>query len=394
MRNVDQPLLTSNSVNSEPPADQQPDWPDRGLAAKVRDEVGQLPPLVAPDEVDALAELLAEVAAGRARVVQAGDCAEDPAECTPHHLAPKADMLWSLADRVAGATGQPVVPVGRIAGQFAKPRSASHERIGAIDLPVYRGSLVNGPEPDAASRCPDPLRMLAGYQASAQAMRFLATAGTGTGRRVWTSHEALILDYESALVRHDGDGRRYLTSTHWPWLGDRTRHLDGPHVAFLAAVRNPLACKVGPGTDAAELVALCDRLDPRRQPGRLTLIARLGADAVADRLPPLARAVRLAGHPVIWLCDPMHGNTVRAADGRKTRLVRTVLREVAVFQEVLTSLGVAPGGLHLETTPAAVDECVTDQSQLDRVGLAGYTTLCDPRLNPEQAETVVSAWRS
>ncbi|MEV4627336.1 3-deoxy-7-phosphoheptulonate synthase [Micromonospora sp. NPDC049523] len=386
--------MTSNPGESGPPADQQPDWPDQALTAKVRDELAHLPPLVTPDEVDTLSALLAEVAADRARVVQAGDCAEDPAECVPQHLAPKVDLLRSLADRVAAGTSRLVVPVGRIAGQFAKPRSASHERIGAQDLPVYRGSLVNGPEPDPVSRAHDPLRMLAGYQASAHAMRFLSTAGTPATGRVWTSHEALVLDYESSLVRHDPAGHRYLTSTHWPWLGDRTRRLDGPHVTLFASVRNPLACKVGPGTGVTELVALCDRLDPARRPGRLTLIARLGADAVADRLPQLVRAVRAAGHPVVWLCDPMHGNTIRAPGGRKTRLVHTVLRELVQFQQVVTEVGAVPGGLHLETTPTPVEECVADASALDRVGVAGYTTLCDPRLNAEQADTAVSAWRS
>jgi 3-deoxy-7-phosphoheptulonate synthase len=209
---------------------------------------------------------------------------------------------------------------------------------------------------------------------------------------VWTSHEALLLDYEVPLVRSDETGRRYLASTHWPWIGYRTNQLDGAHVALLASVANPVASKVGPGMSTDELLALCERLDPDREPGRLTLIARMGAEAVAEQLPAMAAAVRAAGHPVIWLSDPMHGNTVTAPEGRKTRLVETVLREVKEFQNAIADAGAVVGGLHLETTPDDVTECAHDEHSLESVG-DRYTTLCDPRLNPAQALEVAAAWQ-
>jgi 3-deoxy-7-phosphoheptulonate synthase len=209
---------------------------------------------------------------------------------------------------------------------------------------------------------------------------------------VWTSHEALILDYELPMVRRAEDGRTLLTSTHWPWIGERTRQLDGAHVNLLATVDNPVACKIGPAVTAAEVVALCDRLDPHREPGRLTFIARLGAPLVTERLPRLVAAARSSGHPVIWMCDPMHGNTTTTPSGHKTRLVRAVQQEVRDFRAAVVSEGGVPGGLHLETTPTAVHECVSDESEIGRVGTGRYTTLCDPRLNLDQALAVVSAW--
>jgi 3-deoxy-7-phosphoheptulonate synthase len=208
---------------------------------------------------------------------------------------------------------------------------------------------------------------------------------------VWTSHEALLLDYEIPMLRRDEEGRLALASTHWPWIGERTRQIDGAHVALLADVVNPVACKVGPRLQAAELLALCERLDPRREPGRLTLIARMGADVLADLLPPLVWAVRAAGHPVIWLIDPMHANTVTTSDGVKTRFVDTLIREVRAFQIAVRAAGGIAGGIHLETTPDDVTECVCAEFGIERIG-EKYTTLCDPRLNPRQAISVVSAW--
>ncbi|HLJ98555.1 MAG TPA: 3-deoxy-7-phosphoheptulonate synthase, partial [Streptosporangiaceae bacterium] len=220
-------------------------------------------------------------------------------------------------------------------------------------------------------------------------------AGHGQEQRieppVWTSHEALLLDYELPMIRDLGGGQRWLSSTHWPWIGERTRQVDGAHVAMLAEVINPVACKVGPGIDAAEIVALCDRLDPQYEPGALTLVARMGADLVADRLPPLVEAVCRSGHPVIWLCDPMHGNTIAAPDGRKARLVEDVAREVREFRRAVAAGGGVAGGLHLETCPEEVTECVADAWALRETPRLS-TSLCDPRLNPAQAISVVSAW--
>lgn len=374
---------------------QQPSWEDEEQVLRVRKELAALPALVEAEDVRTLRSVLARVAAGKAHVVQAGDCAEDPAECTPGHVARKAGLLSMLAGQLEMTTGLPVVRVGRIAGQFAKPRSRPTERVGDRELPVYRGHMVNSPEPDPVLRRPDPERLLAGYRAARVAMSCLgwldAPGRNRVGAPVWTSHEALLLDYEVPMLRRQPDGKLLLASTHWPWIGERTRRPDGAHVALLSEVVNPVACKVGPGMTVDELLALCERLDPRREEGRLTLIARMGAGTVADRLPPLVAAVREAGHPVIWLTDPMHGNTVKVHGGLKTRFVETVEREVMAFHHAVTSAGGIAGGLHLETTPDDVTECVSDPSAVECVGSV-YTTFCDPRLNPGQAISVVTAW--
>jgi 3-deoxy-7-phosphoheptulonate synthase len=367
------------------PAAQQPDWGAPELVAQVRDELAGLPGLVTGHDVDALRAALAEVAAGRALVLQAGDCAEDPAESTPGHLARKTGLLDTLAGVLKTAARTPVVRVGRIAGQYAKPRSADTEVVGGVELPVYRGHMVNDPEPDAAARRPDPKRILHGYWAAREAVDALRP--TAFEAPLWTSHEALLLDYEEPMLRPGPGGRLLLSSTHWPWIGDRTRQPGGAHVAMLAAVVNPVACKVGPTTTVDELLDVVARLDPRREPGRLTLIARMGADRVATGLPPLVAAVRATGRRVVWLCDPMHGNTITVR-GRKTRLLATVVREVELFQRAVATAGGVAGGLHLEVTPSAVTECVSDLS--DHVD--AYTTFCDPRLNPAQAIAVVRAW--
>lgn len=364
------------------PATQQPPWPDRRARA-FRARLTRLDGLVTPAEVAALRAELAEVATGRRLVLQAGDCAEPFAECGPRHVFPKA----ALIDRLAAALGGddlPVVRVGRLGGQFAKPRSHPTEVVDGVELPVYRGDLVNAPQPDARARRADPARLVAGYHAARSVTEFLRRHQP----RLRTSHEALVLDYELPMVRLDERGVPLLTSTHWPWVGDRTRDVHGAHVRLLASVANPVACKVGPGTRPDELRALCDRLDPEREPGRLTLIARLGADRVSALLPPLVAAVRAAGHPVIWLCDPLHGNTVTTADGRKARLVEAVVREVADFRATVHVAGGVAGGLHLETTPDEVEECGWDD-----VPTGPYLSLCDPRLNPGQALAVIAAWR-
>ncbi|WDV51790.1 3-deoxy-7-phosphoheptulonate synthase [Streptomyces coeruleorubidus] len=374
----------------------QPDWEDPSQVERVRKELAARSPLVAGDDIRRFKSLLAQVAAGQAHVIQAGDCAEDPAECTAEHVARKAAVLDLLAGAMRLITRKPVLRVGRIAGQYAKPRSQPTEMVDGVELPVYRGHMVNSPEPDPDSRRPDPLRLLTGYMSARDVMGHLGWQPGGSARfgidpPVWTSHEALLLDYEVPMLRRDEGGRLLLTSTHWPWVGERTREVDGAHVALLAEVDNPVASKVGPRMAVDELLALCERLDPNREPGRLTLIARMGADAVADALPPLVTAVREAGHPVIWLTDPMHGNTVKTRDGVKTRFVETVEREVVAFHRAVTSAGGIAGGLHLETTPHAVTECVADESATDCAG-SHYTTFCDPRLNPGQAVSVVSAW--
>jgi len=376
---------------------QQPEWSDLSQLARVDEALAARPTLVQPDDVAAMRTLLGTVAAGRALVIQAGDCAEDPQECRPEHVTRKAAVLDLLAGALGLMTGKPVLRAGRIAGQFTKPRSAASEIVDGVELPSFRGHMVNSPEADAESRRADPLRILTGYMAASDVIDHLGWRERFAGRdvltpAVWTSHEALLLDYEVPMLRTDEQGRLFLGSTHWPWIGERTRQIDGAHVAMLAQVVNPVACKVGPGMEPEELLALCERLDPWRDPGKLTLIARMGAGHVADRLPRLVQAVREAGYPAIWLTDPMHGNTVTAPSGHKTRLVETIALEVSRFVTAVRQAGGVPGGLHLETTPDDVTECATGRDGLDRVG-ERYTSLCDPRLTPRQALTVISAFR-
>lgn len=377
------------------PARHQPRWDDAGEVRRVRRELARRAPLVRAEDVLRLSRALACVARGEAHVLQAGDCAEDPAERTAHCVARKTGLLEKLAGVLTAGTGKPVVRVGRIAGQFGKPRSRPVERIGHRTLPVYQGHMVNGPEFDPASRRPDPRRLIGGYEAAGEIMRRLprpSRSGTsGSQAPVWSSHEALLLDYELPLVRDTAGGRLLLSSTHWPWVGERTRQVDGAHVALLASVTNPVACKIGPQTTTAELRALCARLDPERVPGRLTLIARMGAKAVSDRLPPLVEAARVEGHPVIWLTDPMHANTGATPGGSKTRSVRDIVQELQEFQSAVSAADGVAGGLHLETTPDDVRECIWEPGEPALPG-SGYTSLCDPRLNPRQAIAVVSAW--
>ncbi|OIJ89809.1 phospho-2-dehydro-3-deoxyheptonate aldolase [Streptomyces colonosanans] len=375
---------------------QQPEWNDRFQLGRVREALATRPALAEPDDVAALRTLLGAVAAGKAMVVQSGDCAEDPEECGPEQVARKVAVLDLLAGTLGLITGKPVLRVGRIAGQFAKPRSRLTEVVDGVELPVFRGHMVNASEVDTESRRCDPLRILTCYMAASDVVAHLGWRERAAGRhavgpQVWTSHEMLLLDYELPMLRTDEQGRLFLGSTHWPWIGERTRQVDGAHVAMLVQVANPVACKVGPTMEPDELVALCERLDAWRNPGKLTLIARMGADNVADRLPRLVEAARKAGHRAIWLCDPVHGNTVTAPSGHKTRLVETVALEVSRFVTAVREAGGVPGGLHLETTPNDVTECATTEADLASVG-ERYTSFCDPRLTPAQAVSVVSAW--
>lgn len=388
-------MLNSELAHIESlPALQQPDWQGHPVRERVRRELSVLPPLVETADVTQLHDHLRAVAEGHAQVVQAGDCAEDWAENGRVDVARKAAVLDLLAGVMRVNVGMPVVRVGRLAGQYAKPRSKPTETVQGVELPVFRGHMVNDPNPDPVLRRPDPRRLLTGHKAAREVMEHLGWAAGAPRAQapVWTSHEALLLDYELPLTRRQDDGSLLLTSTHWPWIGERTRQVNGAHVALLAAVRNPVACKVGPAMTPGELLRLCERLDPDRVPGRLTLIARMGAGTAPGVLPALVTAVRGAGHPAIWLSDPMHGNTEAGPDGLKTRFVQAVVREVEEFQESVAPAGGIAGGLHLETTPDEVTECVTDRTFLNSVG-DKYTSFCDPRLNPRQAVEVASAWR-
>jgi len=364
------------------------DWPAQADLASVATELGRRPPLVAAADCRSLRDRLTEVAAGRGFLVQAGDCAELFDEVSAHTTTRKAAQLAELADLVEARSGLPAVSVGRIAGQFAKPRSHQTETgPGDLELPVYRGDAVNGAAATPAARRPDPRRMLTAYDKSAVVLGHLA----GSYPTVYASHEALLLPYETALLRTDAaTGSRYGSSAHLLWVGERTRQPDGPWVELLAEVANPVAVKLGPTATPADVTALLRRLNPAGEPGRLVFIARIGADRVADVLPDLVAAAGTA-QPV-WICDPMHGNTVRHPDGRKTRALADILADVSGFVRVLRGAGGHPGGIHLETSPDDVTECVGSRADIAGASLPRYWTGCDPRLNPGQARAVVAAF--
>lgn len=376
---------------SDRPAAQQPDWADDPALPAVREALASVSALVTAHETDALGAALAGVARGGGQLLQLGDCAESFDECTPAHVAAKLDVLEATARRLARRVGAPVVPVGRIGGQFAKPRSLPTEVHDGVVLPAFRGHLINSEVPDPVARRADPLRMLRGCAASAEVLGGVRERAAAGGSGIWASHEALVLDYERSLVRTErATGKRYLTSTHLPWIGDRTRQPGFGHVQLLAEVANPVACKIGPTATADEVVALCACLDPDRIPGRLVLILRLGVDAVDRVLPAVATAVRRAGHPVVWLSDPMHGNTVRTRSGGKTRRLTDIVDEAVRVRRVLEALGLHAGGLHVEVAATDVLECVDDGE--DRADALRSTSLCDPRLAPRQAWALVDAW--
>lgn len=409
----------------ELPAAQQPQWPDPAELARVEAELAELPPLVVPHEVDTLRARLAAVAQGQAFLLQGGDCAETFAANSAQGVRDKVRTLLAMAVVLTYAASLPVVKVGRWAGQYAKPRSAD---LDASGLPSYRGDAVNGLA--AADRTPDPQRMVRMYQACAVTLNLLRALATGgeadlravhdwnkdfvrtspAGRRydrlardidralafmaacgvddeavhaveLYASHEMLLLPYESALTR---DG--YDLSAHMVWIGERTRGLSDGHVAFARELRNPLGVKLGPATSPEDAVALADALDPDHAPGRLTFITRMGAGLIEDRLPPLIEKVRASGHPVIWSCDPMHGNTRTSSTGVKTRHFDDVLAEVHGFFAVHGALGTHPGGLHVELTGEDVTECLGGGANLAEADLASrYETACDPRLNTGQS---------
>lgn len=399
----------------------QPDWPDSCELTGARLRLASAPPLTTPEDVRSVRRALAEVASGRAYVLQGGDCAEPFGVAARRGALAKDNVLGALSERISHALDVPVLAIARLAGQFAKPRSEPTEVIKGEEMATFRGLAVNSPDPNRAQRVPDARRMVAGYHAARAVLselrglarrrapaligESLGSAGDRYGRThrdgdlrwrhngVWTSHEALLLDYEEALVRRDpGTGAWYLGSTHFPWIGERTRATDGAHVAFLAGIANPIGCKIGPGATPKDVVALCARLDPHREPGRLTLICRLGADRVRTLLPPLVHAVRDAGHPVVWMCDPMHGNTRITAAGVKTRHLDDITGEAAAFHETLRDLDQWPGGLHLELAGEDVTECLGGSRVPDEAALTRrYTSLCDPRLNNEQALLMVES---
>ena len=374
----------------------QPVWPFPDDVDVVCARLATKPPIAHLTEVTRLRKELESVASGTVLVLQAGDCSEDPGETSAVLVSRKRAMLEQLSSTLEARAGVPVLTVGRIAGQFAKPRSNSHEVIDGLEVETYRGHMVNAPEPDAVARTPNIRRLLHCYEAAHSVSRQL---GWGRAHRkgvpqnpdIWTSHEALVVSYEEPLLRRHLNGQRWLSSTHWPWVGDRTRHPDGFHVQMLASIVNPVASKIGPKATDEDVISLCEALDPQREPGRLTLISRLGAGLVRERLPHLVRAVRNAGHPVIWLCDPMHGNTKSRSSGHKVRLLGDMQSEIEGFHDVVTRGGGVAGGLHLEATADDVTECVGDPAQLGDPP-ERYTSLCDPRVDSGQAATLIGSW--
>ena len=416
-----------------------PSYDDAGALAEAEATLERCPPLVFAGEARALKADLAEVAAGNAFLLQGGDCAESFAEFHADNIRDTFRVLLQMAVVLTFAGKKPVVKVGRMAGQFAKPRSAATETQGTQTLPSYFGDIVNGIEFDAATRTNDPARMVRAYSQAAATLNLLRAFATGgyanlrqvhqwtldfMGRSPWadrfadvadrigeamdfmqacgvdpasvpqlqatsfyTSHEALLLPYEQALTRRDSlTGDWYDTSAHMVWIGDRTRFEGSAHIEFARGIGNPLGIKCGPSLEPDELIRLLDTLNPAREPGRITLIARFGHDKVERGLPPLVRAVKREGHPVVWSCDPMHGNVVKAASGYKTRPFDRILAEARGFFAVHRAEGTHPGGVHVEMTGQDVTECtggavaITDEGLSDR-----YHTHCDPRLNAAQS---------
>ncbi|MCO4758204.1 MAG: 3-deoxy-7-phosphoheptulonate synthase class II [Oceanospirillaceae bacterium] len=429
---------TPNSWRNHPIV-QQPDYPDQAALKQVEQTLTEMPPLVFAGEIRALQSQLAEVANGNAFLLQGGDCAESFAEFNANKIRDTFQVMLQMAVVLTFAGSCPVVKIGRMAGQFAKPRSTGMETSNGIELPSYRGDIVNDINFTAGSRAPDPERLLQAYHQSAstlnllrafaqggfadlnqvhqwnlgfvkksplgekyqhlagqidQALAFMDACGLNAGTTpqihetsLYTSHEALLLGYEEALTRQDSiTNQWYDCSAHMLWIGDRTRQTDHAHVEFLRGVQNPIGVKVGPSTSREDLIRLIDILNPDNTPGRLTLIARMGAENIETMLPPLVRAVKEEGRNVVWSSDPMHGNTIKASSGYKTRSVDSILKEMKGFFQVHRAEGTYAGGVHFEMTGQNVTECIGGAYQITEEGLADrYHTHCDPRLNGEQA---------
>jgi 3-deoxy-7-phosphoheptulonate synthase len=418
------------------PIAQAPSYPDQATLDAVEAELRGSPPLIFAGEARELKVQLARVADGEAFLLQGGDCAESFAEFHANALRDTVKVLLQMAVVLSYAGGVPVVKVARMAGQFAKPRSQPMETIDGVTLPSYRGDIVNDISFDAAARSPDPVRMLRAYSQSAitlnllraftqggfadlarvqqwnqafiaaspqgarysdlsyriqESLAFMAACGITSPKLhaadVYTSHDAMLLNYEEPLARQDSlTGDWYACSAHLPWIGERTRQVDGAHVAFMRGVANPLGLKCGPDMTTDELLRLIDVLNPHNEPGRLTLITRMGADRIGIGLPALLRAAQREGRRVVWSCDPMHGNTIAARSGRKTRPFEHIIAELRTCLAVHRAEGSRLGGIHIEMTGKDVTECTGGAQQIDEAALEDrYHTHCDPRLNGSQA---------
>ena len=437
-------LKRSNDLDWKPDswksfkASQQPIWPDNDSFQRVLEELSSLPPLVFAGEARNLTEQLAAVSRREAFLLQAGDCAES-FDTSADSIRDRLRVILQMAVILTYYTGVPVVKVGRIAGQFAKPRSSDTETVDGLELPSFRGHMVNDINFNEDSRAANPKRLLTAYNRAAATLNLLRAftkggfaalsrvhqwnrefvAASPAGQRYealadeidravsfmqacgmdgdklselsevdfHTSHEALILGYEEALTRQDSlTGEWYDCSAHMLWIGERTRDLDGAHIEFLRGVNNPIGCKLGPDANPKDVITLCETLNPEKLPGRLTLILRMGAEIVSEKLPSILEAVKEAAHPVVWVCDPMHGNTFSTENGHKTRHFDDVLKEITGFFEAHEKVGTYPGGVHLELTGDDVTECLGGGAQLDAEDLSKrYETMCDPRLNGSQS---------
>ncbi|MFF3868902.1 3-deoxy-7-phosphoheptulonate synthase [Micromonospora sp. NPDC001898] len=370
------------------PAAQQPVWPDPRRARDAVAALSRAEPIVAPDETARLARQLAAVARGEAFLLQGGDCAETFADSTEAHQRANLRALASMASVLVHRAGLPVVKIARMAGQYAKPRS---QAVDARGLPVYRGDMVNSVESTPAARAPDPDRMLRAHAGAAGTMGLVREFRRGgpAGSEIYVSHEALLLDYERSQLWVDTSGPEPRLSSglgHFLWIGERTRQLDGAHLAFAELLSNPIGIKIGPATTPEQAVEYVRRLDPHGEPGRVTLVSRMGHSQVRDVLPPIVEKVTASGCQVIWQCDPMHGNTYMSANGYKTRHLRQIVDELTGFFEVHRRLGTHPGGIHVEVTGDDVTECLGGAPAVAEKDLpARYETACDPRLNARQA---------
>ncbi len=421
------------------PIKQQPQYPDLNKLQKVEKELTKRTPLVQPSEIRDLKEALAGVAKGKGFLLQGGDCAESFAEFSDKNLKSYFRVMLQMTVALMYGAGKPVVKVGRIAGQFSKPRSDNFETIDGIELPSYRGDMINGIEFEADARTPDPERLLKAYDQSTATLNYLRSLAKGgysslknvnkwnqefasesaqgklfkdlvdrineslgfmeafglniekmgeiNEAEFFTSHEALLLNYEESLTKLDEDsGKYYDCSSHMLWIGDRTRALDEAHIEYMRGIANPIGMKVGPSMQADDLIKIIDVLNPENEAGRLTLISRMGADKVAEFLPPLVRKVKAEGRNVIWSCDPMHGNTIKSPNGYKTRPFNKILSEVRSVFEIHKAESSYAGGIHIEMTGQDVTECVGGAQAISEVNLKDrYHTHCDPRLNATQS---------
>jgi 3-deoxy-7-phosphoheptulonate synthase len=418
------------------PAAQQPEWPDQAALVAAQARLAGMPPLVFAGECDTLTSRLADVQAGNSFVLMGGDCAETFAANTADSIKSRLQTVLQMAIVLTYGASTPVVKVGRMAGQYFKPRSKPTETRNGVELPSYKGDGINEIDFTPEARAVNPARLVEAYHASCatlnlvraftqggfadlrmvhswnqdfvgkspvgahyervaqdidRALSFMSACGRDPEefRRTefFAAHEALVLDYEKPLTRIDSrTGKPYAVSGHFVWIGERTRNLDGAHIDFAATIHNPIGVKLGPTTTPEMAVALAEKLNPHRIPGRLTFITRMGHDKIREALPPIVQAIEAAQHPVIWCCDPMHGNTRETASGYKTRVYDEVIDEVFGFFEVHRSLGTHPGGLHIELTGDDVTECVGGVSGLSEEDLSDrYETACDPRLNREQS---------